>query len=374
MIKDKLFNFYYFNRDKSKPLITVWLLTFNHELFIKECLNGIFDQKTSFDFEILIGDDCSTDNTFNIIKELSKTTHHPITIIRSRTNLWKETGTDLALKLYSSANGKYIALCEGDDYWNDPNKLQKQVDFLENNPVYSLCSSDYNIKKDHFSCIGILSDKFKNSSSIDYEIDSILNNYLLKTCSVVFKKAFLSKSFYENPGGDVVIFSHILSNGKGVILKDITSTYRIHSEGSYSSKSEIEKVLLDYNELNIINLSNIKIKGLNIRINLLESKIIDLIDINLSNSNTQDFENLNTFLKNKNFYFYKSLHYNYAKAILKYKFKSIHIYKHASVKHFFADIPYFFKSPKLLNTYCIFIFILFWTLYILRFSFSKNEN
>lgn len=120
----------------SKPLVSVLVQTYNHEAYIKQCLDAILDQKTNFDFEILLGEDASTDNTREICKEYAQKfpekirlfLHNPANKIRVMDIV---TGNFNAFYNLYKARGKYIAFCEGDDYWTDPLKLQKQVDFLE---------------------------------------------------------------------------------------------------------------------------------------------------------------------------------------------------------------------------------------------------
>lgn len=121
--------------------LSVAIITYNQGRYIKDCLEGILNQKTNFDFEIIIGDDCSSDDTLTICQEYSH--QHPrIKILENKTNLgysenWKRT--------LNSCSGEYIAPIEGDDYWINESKLQKQVDFLDRNPSVGLCYTDCNI-------------------------------------------------------------------------------------------------------------------------------------------------------------------------------------------------------------------------------------
>src|SRR5699024_3016962 len=121
-----------------KPLVSIICTAYNHEKYIDKCIEGFIMQKTNFEFEVLINEDASTDHTADLIREYEK--KHP-DIIRpiyqtenqytKRVGLWKTI-------LFPKARGKYIAMCEGDDYWTDPFKLQKQVDFLEVHEDYIL--------------------------------------------------------------------------------------------------------------------------------------------------------------------------------------------------------------------------------------------
>src|SRR5690554_3017735 len=126
--------------EDKEPLVSICCITYNHEDFIRDAIEGFLMQKTSFPIEIIIHDDASTDNTANIIEEYAN--KYPdlfVTILQSENQWSKGGGSIYARFVYPRARGKYIALCEGDDYWTDPLKLQKQVDFLEANPEYILC-------------------------------------------------------------------------------------------------------------------------------------------------------------------------------------------------------------------------------------------
>ena len=120
----------------EKPIVSICCITFNHARYIRACLDGFIMQKTNFSFEVLINDDCSTDGTIDILKEYSERYPNIIKPIFHDENQYsKGIRRILATFVYPKVKGKYVALCEGDDYWTDPLKLQKEVDFLESNLV-----------------------------------------------------------------------------------------------------------------------------------------------------------------------------------------------------------------------------------------------
>jgi len=136
--------------NKSFPLVSICVQTYQHVDYIKECLDSILSQKTDFTFEILLGEDCSNDGTREICIEYAE--KHPDKInlfLHSRDTVIyindHATGRYNFLNNLSHAKGKYIALCEGDDYWTDPGKLQQQVDFLEKNNDFSICYHDVSV-------------------------------------------------------------------------------------------------------------------------------------------------------------------------------------------------------------------------------------
>lgn len=121
----------------TPPLASIRCLTYNHEQYIRQCLDGFIMQKTNFPFEIIVHDDASTDKTADIIREYAKK-HPNIHAILETENQYSKHDGSLARIVNQAIRGKYVALCEGDDYWTDPLKLQKQVDFLEKNPEYGM--------------------------------------------------------------------------------------------------------------------------------------------------------------------------------------------------------------------------------------------
>lgn len=125
-----------------RPMVSVAVLTYNHEKYIKQALDSILRQKVNFDYEILIGDDASTDNTVKVLKEYKSKYPKIIKLFLNEVNLG---ATRNAYNLLVNAKGKYLATCEGDDYWTDDNKLQIQVEFLEKNKNLVGCSHYFTI-------------------------------------------------------------------------------------------------------------------------------------------------------------------------------------------------------------------------------------
>lgn len=123
-----------------KPLVSISCITYNHAPYIRQCLEGFITQKTNFAYEVLIHDDASTDGTSEIIQEYENKYPDIIKPIYESENQYQK-GVPMGSEVWNvpRAQGKYIALCEGDDYWTDPNKLQKQVDYMEQHPEIDLC-------------------------------------------------------------------------------------------------------------------------------------------------------------------------------------------------------------------------------------------
>ena len=125
--------------------VSVIVLTYNHEKYVRQALDSILMQKTTFAYEILVGDDASTDGTAEILKEYQKKYPNIFRLFLREKNIG---ATKNSYELLTSAKGRYLATCEGDDYWTDPNKLQLQVDFLEKHPDYIGCAHRFMIVDD----------------------------------------------------------------------------------------------------------------------------------------------------------------------------------------------------------------------------------
>lgn len=229
--------------NKIEPLVSVLVTTYQHEKFIAECLDGILQQKTNFPFEILIGEDESHDNTRKICKKYAE--EHPDKIrlfLRNRktSQLYDENGNYLCRFngkwLGLSLKGKFIASCEGDDYWTNVNKLQKQVDFLQANPDFSMCFHNARIEYSHKSETRIFS-KIKEG---EYKGLDLYKNWVVPTASVVFSLDSLEdRDIFFNSNflfGDILLFLKLAESGRVWYFDEIMSVYRRH-EGNMTNES-----------------------------------------------------------------------------------------------------------------------------------------
>lgn len=221
----------------TPPLLSICIITYNHEKYIRQCLEGVLMQKTTFPFEIIIGEDCSTDNTRTVVQEFESRYPDIIKPIYHERNVGgARNGFEFC---YPRLKGKYIAICEGDDYWIDPNKLQKQVDFLEQNPDYVLCFHRVKSVDHNDEMIGI---QDKADSAVLYNRQDILH-ISIPTLSVVFKKCFdfFPREMFKAQSGDTFLFGLLSGYGKAADLGFIGASYRKHPGGVFNSKSQVEK-------------------------------------------------------------------------------------------------------------------------------------
>lgn len=223
----------------DSPLVSVCIITYNQEKYIGECLEKALAQKTSFAYEVLVGDDCSTDKTGAICRDFQAKHPDKVKYIRREKNLGMVGNWEATIK---GCKGKYIALCEGDDYWADPKKLQKQVDFLEANPSFSLSYHDAILVDENGKPLGrnVLQENQKRDFS-EYELN---RGALVVTASICFRNIipYFPKEFYKVNNSDTFLTSLLGNYGKGHFHHDIApSAYRIHSGGVWSLVSDIKK-------------------------------------------------------------------------------------------------------------------------------------
>lgn len=222
------------------PLVTVRTSTYQHGAFIKDCIKGVLMQKTTFPFEFIIGEDFSTDGTREIVFDYARKYPNIIRVVTADYNVGMRAN---GVRCERRARGKYIALCEGDDYWTDPLKLQKQVEFLERNPEYGLVYTDvdfYNQNKRTF-----LRSVFMNKhiyQSTDFEDHLIHAGYLAPSTWLFRKEIIINLEFGNHTDGSFALMLEIYNQTKVYFLNEVTAVYRI-SDGTASRPKDIKKKL-----------------------------------------------------------------------------------------------------------------------------------
>lgn len=174
------------DKQTEEPImVSICCLVYNHAPYLRQCLDGFVMQKTTFPIEILVHDDASTDGSADIIREYTAKYPHLFKPIYQAENQYSKGTAMSATYQFPRVKGKYIAMCEGDDYWTDPYKLQKQVDFMESHSEYVLCFHSVKVWKQQES---VLTDDFltKDVPATTTYIDLVKGNYI-HTPSVVFR-------------------------------------------------------------------------------------------------------------------------------------------------------------------------------------------
>ncbi len=241
------------DKQPEEPImVSICCIVYNHAPYLHQCFDGFVMQKTTFPIEILVHDDASTDGSADIIREYTAKYPHLFKPVYQTENQYSKNVPICATFQYPRAKGKYIAMCEGDDYWTDPYKLQKQVDFLEANLDYVLSFHDSNIVDDKDNIIATTHLSDANNKDLE-ELDLKIGNHP-PTQTIVFRTAscikeiqnLLKSSSLKN--GDTILCSLIGKYGKGRYQSEIkNSAYRIHSGGVFSSISVLERDIWAYN-------------------------------------------------------------------------------------------------------------------------------
>ena len=229
-------NFYRDDLDTREVMVSVKCITYNHADYIKKALEGFVNQKTDFRYEVIIHDDCSTDGTDLIIKEYAIKYPSIIKPIFETENQYHKKDGSIGRILRRHTRGKYIAMCEGDDYWIDPFKLQKQVDFLESHPDYSMIATN---------CLYDRNGNMQPGSwNVQYDYDPEFKEVVFNGGLFLATTSLLTRAkYYPNRPPEVtsqyvgdyplqIYFAYI---GKVRIINDITCVYRLMSQGSWSS-------------------------------------------------------------------------------------------------------------------------------------------
>lgn len=226
------------------PLVTISCITYNHGKYIRECLDGFISQKVDFPFEIVIYDDASSDQTQEIIREFEEKYPNLIFPIYQTENQWSK-GVKPTWEFNKPRwRGKYIAFCEGDDFWSDPFKLHKQVKFLEENPGYSGCCTNFSEIDEYgkllkeFSWSGL-----KLEPKITQEI--VLELYKPKLLTTLFRsEIFVSEFpeiFFKVFNADNFLCAIATNYGPIGFMNFNSGSYRVHNQGIWSGKTEIRQ-------------------------------------------------------------------------------------------------------------------------------------
>lgn len=257
--------------NSSKPVMcSICMITYNQDAYITEAIESILEQNTSFSYEIVIGEDASTDKTAEICRRYEEQYPEIFNITYHSPNLgMMENFKDTIIR----CRGKYIALLEGDDYWIDKNKLQKQVDLLEKETDKSFCFHDIKVLEEKGN--GRIHPQIENQ--LDFLSIDLINQpgSIAQTCSIVFRRKAIKAFpdwFDSMPVGDWPLQFILSDYGPAKYIKETMAVYRIHENGIWSKKDYVLAWKINY-KIYTIFLSQISNA---IEIKLLQQRITEL--------------------------------------------------------------------------------------------------
>lgn len=275
----------------SKPQISIFCFTYNHAKYIRDAIDGFLMQKIDRELEIIIHDDASTDDTIRILKEYERQYPELIHVIYETENQYSKYKYPPRFSYYlmkKEARGDYIAICEGDDYWTDPGKLQMQTDYMESHPDCVMTGHDaelLNCRTGEKKRLELL------SGEMDMTADDLINGIRdITSASMVFRREILDMDsfFLDMKVGDYPLKLYSLTKGKIHYFDKVMSVYRYLSEGSWScrQRSDFKSYLIrwtnkfvfleKYNKYTYEAYSLVIKKLINNRINTLLRELSDL--------------------------------------------------------------------------------------------------
>ena len=232
------------------PILSIYIATYNHEKYITQALDSVFMQETNYSYEVIVGEDCSTDNTRSILKEYENLHHELVedgvlSVIYRDHNMYRENPSNI-IDLIQRCRGKYIIALEGDDYWTDKNKIQSQVDFLEKNPDY-IATAHRCIVVDENS--KMREEDYPDCREKDYTLQHFMaNKFPGQTTTVLYRNIYkmgtVDTSIFSlglMPGDKLRNFV-LLINGRIRCFPQKMSAYRhvVHSGDSWSAIYDYE--------------------------------------------------------------------------------------------------------------------------------------
>jgi glycosyltransferase involved in cell wall biosynthesis len=221
---------------------SIVVTSYNHEKYIRQCLESILTQKGDFEMEIILGDDCSTDGTGQILEEYQKKYPEIVKKLQNEKNLGITKNLKRSL---DACTGDYIAICEGDDYWTSDGKIQKQMQMLETHPEYSMCFSALTLYYQEEQRYTLFSDQVnfpKDELTIQ---DLVKNNYIGNFSCCMYRASIIHKlpaSLFKMFTVDWMFNMVCSEMGKVGFIRESLSVYRKHAQGAWAGKSDIEQV------------------------------------------------------------------------------------------------------------------------------------
>jgi len=213
--------------------VSVWMITYAHELYIRKAIDSVLDQKTNFRYELVIGEDFGSDKTRKICEEYASKYPDKINLLPSDKN-YGIIGN--MIRVLKACTGDYIAFCEGDDYWSDPFKLQKQLNCLDSNKDCTICLTRFDILDN-----GLITSTLPkiNSFPRKFNLGDFLVTLNYRMVSMMIRREVLPSNYplecFNMPMGDNLLMLWALSQGNGIYLSDSTAVYRVEGQGNWAT-------------------------------------------------------------------------------------------------------------------------------------------
>lgn len=227
----------------GSPKVSVFMVTFNHEKYIAEAIESVLMQKTNFSIELIVAEDCSKDLTREIVELYAERYPDIVKPIFNSVNLGPQNNFAQILNV---CTGTYTAVLDGDDYWVDPQKLQKQADFMDKHPEVSICATIVKGIYENSNKEAYYYPQLKtNESFVIYDIEELIETNIIPTSTVMYRKSQIKEFpdwYYPLPIGDYPLNLLYGTLGKIAILNMVTSTYRQHVGGIYALYQEKNKI------------------------------------------------------------------------------------------------------------------------------------
>lgn len=259
--------------DDEPIMVSIRCITYNHAPYIRQCLEGFVMQKTNFRFQAVVHDDASTDGTTDIVREYAEKYPDIIVPMYEEENRWSKHDGSLLTIMYPLLVGKYLAHCEGDDFWTDPYKLQKQVDFLETHPDYVLTYTDYSVvdinsqvlnRKKTRRYSGECTDRllikgnfiFTGTSLYRREYDNEWPSFLMNLPVKTKQSDYVHWLFLSKKG----LFKYISENTTSYRLQERSASHFTEFEDAKNFFEKARDVRLFFNNYYNVGISNNKLK------------------------------------------------------------------------------------------------------------------
>lgn len=228
----------------ESPTVSVALVAYNHERFVAQAIESVLMQQTNFDVEIVVGEDCSTDRTRELVIALQKRYPDKIRLLLHAEN---QGASRNVVATFEACRGKYVATLDGDDYWTSRNKLQRQVDAMEANPDWVVCSHKVLKTYEGGSHVIPVVDPKRESTLAD-----ILKKNFASSCANLFRRSVFDgfpEDYHQEVAGDWFLLMLFARHGLVGFLPEVMAAYRIHSAGLYGGRTDSMRTQLQIQTL-----------------------------------------------------------------------------------------------------------------------------